>query len=222
METDDKVELGKVLGPTGLSTCKDFSGGEILQILVICNNVDRSTKAFKIMSPDTEGFKDCQQFFVVSVVVELQGSKSPRVISHGVDFTGVSFNGEDGAKGVVRGISLDNDRSIRDPMSEDRCGGKGELQEFKSTLSLVREIPWSSLPGKPCEWDHDVRVPGDKSLVKVSEAQERLNVLHFARFWPILYCLNFGLVHFQSFFGKDEAEVFHCIGGEVTLVRTCI
>ena len=59
-EMDDKVELGKVLGPTGLSTCKDFSGGEILQILVICNNVDRSTGAFKKVSPDAEGFKDCQ------------------------------------------------------------------------------------------------------------------------------------------------------------------
>ena len=94
-ETDDKVELGKILGPTGLLMCKDFSGGEILQILVICNNVDRSTGAFKKMSPDMEGFKDCQQFFVVSVVVELRGSKSPEVISHGVDFTGVGFNGED-------------------------------------------------------------------------------------------------------------------------------
>ena len=89
------------------------------------------------MSPDTEVFKDCQQFFVVSVVVELRGSKSPGVISHGVDFIGVGFNGEDGAKGVVRGVSLDNDRSIRDPMSEDRCGGKGGLQEFKGTPSSL-------------------------------------------------------------------------------------
>ena len=72
---------------------------------------------------------------------------------------------------------------------------------------------------KPCEWNHDVRVPGDKSLVKISEAQEGLNVLHLAGFWPVLYCLNFGL---QPFLGKDEAEVFHCIGGEVTLVRTCV
>ena len=124
---DDKVELGKVLGPTGLSTCKDFSGGEILQILVICNNVDRSIGAFKKMLPDMEGFKDCQQFFVVGVVVELQGSKSLGVISHGVDFTGVCFNGEDGTKGIVRGVSLNNDRSIRDPMSENRCRGKGGL-----------------------------------------------------------------------------------------------
>ena len=111
---------------------------------------------------------------------------------------------------------------LRDPMSEDRCGGKGGLQEFKGTPSLVREIPRSSLPGKPCEWNHDIRVPGDKSPVKISEAQEGLNVLHLAGFWPILYCLNFGLVHFQSFFGEDEAEVLHCIGGEVTLVRACV
>ena len=141
-------------------------------IYVICNDVDRSTKAFKKVSPDAEGFKDCQQFFVVSVVVELRGSKSPGVISHRVDFTGVCFNGEDVTKGVVRGVSLNNDRSIRDPMSEDRCGGKGRFQEFEGTPSLVHEIPRSSLLGKPCEWNHNVRVPGDKSPVKVSEAQE--------------------------------------------------
>ena len=66
------------------------------------------------------------------------------MVSHGVDFTGVCFNGEDGTKCIVRGVSLDSDRSIRDPMSDDRCGGKGGLQEFEGTPSLVHEIPRSS------------------------------------------------------------------------------
>ena len=29
-EADDEIELGEVLGPTGLSTGKDFSGREVL------------------------------------------------------------------------------------------------------------------------------------------------------------------------------------------------
>ena len=42
-ETNDEVELRKVLGPAGLSMGQDFGGGEIFQIFVVHNNVDRST-----------------------------------------------------------------------------------------------------------------------------------------------------------------------------------
>ena len=49
-----------------------------------------------------------------------------------------------------------------------------------------------------------------------------MDVLHFLGFRPILNDPDFGLVHLQSFFGKDEAKVFDGVGGEVTFVQTCI
>ena len=58
METNCEVELCKVLGPTSLSAGKDFCGGKVLEILVICKNVDQNTGTFEIVSPYSEGFKD--------------------------------------------------------------------------------------------------------------------------------------------------------------------
>ena len=49
-----------------------------------------------------------------------------------------------------------------------------------------------------------------------------MDVLHFSGFRPILNNLDFGLVRLQSFFGKDEAEIFNSVRGEVTFIRTCI
>ena len=58
-ETNDEVQLRKVLGPAGLSTGEDFSGGEVLQDFVVRNNVDRSTGTFKEMAPNAECLEDC-------------------------------------------------------------------------------------------------------------------------------------------------------------------
>ena len=58
-ETDDKVELGKVFGPMGLMTDKNFSGREIFQVLMIGDHVDQSAGAFEVVSPDMESLEDC-------------------------------------------------------------------------------------------------------------------------------------------------------------------
>ena len=63
-EADNEIELGEVLGPTGLSTGKDFGSREIFQVLVVCDHIDRSTRTFKEVLPDTEGFKDGKEFLV--------------------------------------------------------------------------------------------------------------------------------------------------------------
>ena len=49
-----------------------------------------------------------------------------------------------------------------------------------------------------------------------------MDVLHFLGFRPILKDIDFGLVHLQPFFGKDEAKVFNGVGGEVTFIQMCI
>ena len=63
-ETDDKIELGKVFRPTGLSSGKDLGCGEVLKVLMIRDHVDRSTRTFEIVSPDTESIEDRQQILL--------------------------------------------------------------------------------------------------------------------------------------------------------------
>ena len=68
---------------------------------MICDHIDRRTGAFEIVSPDTESIEDCQQFFVMSVIVEFQHTEGAGMEGHKVDFTRISLDGEDGAKGIV-------------------------------------------------------------------------------------------------------------------------
>ena len=58
MEAYDEVELGEVLGPTGLSTSEDFCGREVLKVYMICKHVNRNTRTFEVVSPDTESLED--------------------------------------------------------------------------------------------------------------------------------------------------------------------
>ena len=102
-ETDNKIELGKVFRPMGLSLGKDLGRGEVLKVLMIHDHIDRSTGTFKVVSPDMEleSIEDHQQFFVMSVIVEFWHTESAGMEGHGVDFTRISLDGEDGAKGIV-------------------------------------------------------------------------------------------------------------------------
>ena len=54
---------------------QDLGSGEVLKVFVISDNVNWSTGAFKVVSPDTEGFKDSLEFFVVGVIVEFQSTE---------------------------------------------------------------------------------------------------------------------------------------------------
>ena len=85
MEADNEVELGKMLGPVGLTAGKDFGGGKVFQVLMIHDHVNRSTRTFKEVSADMESLKDCKQFFVVGVIIEFQGTEGAGMESHGVD-----------------------------------------------------------------------------------------------------------------------------------------
>ena len=56
---------------------------------------------------------------------------------HRVDLTGVSLNGENHTKGIVRGVGLNNDGFVGDPMSEDRGRGEGGLKGLKRLSSGI-------------------------------------------------------------------------------------
>ena len=60
METDDKVESGKIFGPSCLSTCEDFGCGEVLEIPVIGDHIDGVARTFEVVSPSLDSFVDSE------------------------------------------------------------------------------------------------------------------------------------------------------------------
>ena len=116
MEADKEIKGGKEFRPPGLATTKDLCSCEVFQVLVIGDHIDRSCRAFKVVSPDTESFKDCKEFFVVGVVVQFGRGEGTGVESDRMYFIGFVRDGENGTESIVGGVSLNNDRTIRNPM----------------------------------------------------------------------------------------------------------
>ena len=85
----------------------------------------------------------------MSVIDEFQHTEGAGMEGHRVDFTGIGLDGEDGTKGIVQGVSLNNNWMVRNPVGEDGCGSKCRLQGFKRFPSRVGEIPRSTFSGKP-------------------------------------------------------------------------
>ena len=115
-EADNEVELGKILGPVGLMAGKDLGCGKVFQVLMIHNHIDWNTGTFEEVSPDMESLKDCEQFFVMGVIIKFRGTEGAGMESHGVDFTRIGLDGEDGTQSIIRSIGFYNDRFIGDPV----------------------------------------------------------------------------------------------------------
>jgi len=112
VEPDDKIELGKVLGPPRLPPGQYLGSRKILKVLMICNNVDGVDQTFQIVLPNLERFKDGKQFLVMYVIVQLHHSESARVKGNWVNFIIFINNGEDCSESIVRGIGFHNELSI--------------------------------------------------------------------------------------------------------------
>jgi len=78
-------------------------------------------------------------------------------------------NGEDCSESIVRDIGFHNELSIRNPMSEDKSGGKCFLKRVESILTGGVELPRNVLLGEVCQWNDNVRVVEDEPAVKVCE-----------------------------------------------------
>ena len=172
MEVDNEVELGKILGPAGLTAGKDLGCGKVFQVLMICDHVNWSTRTFKEVLPDTESLKDCKQFFVMGVIIEFQGTEGAGMESHGVDFTGISLDEKDGTQSIIGGIGFYDDRFIGDPMGQDRCRGESGFQGSEGFPGSIGKVPWDTLAGQLGKQNHDVRIIGNEVAVKISEAEK--------------------------------------------------
>ena len=139
---------------------------------MIRDHINQSTGTFKEVSPDTEGLKDCEQFFVMGVIVEFQGTEGAGMESHRVDFTGIGLDGEDGTQSIIGGIGFYDDRFIGDPVGQDRCRGESRFQGLEGFPGSIGKVPWDTLAGQLGKWNHNVRIIRNEAVVKISEAKK--------------------------------------------------
>ena len=186
---------------------------------MVGDNVNRGSSTFQVVTPNPEGLEDGQQLLVVDVVVEFSPIERPRVERNRMNFTRLRVDRQDSSESIVRGISLDDDRTIRLPVEQDRSGSEGLLQVLEGGASLIGEEERGTLTGEAGQRNDDVGVVVDEATIEVSEAQERLNVLHVARFRPVLNDFDLSRRHRQTTRGKDIPKVFDGLAMELALLR---
>ena len=170
---DNEVELGEILRPAGLMMGKDLGCGKVFQVLMIRDHVDWSTGTFEEVLPDTEGLKDCEQFFVMGVIIEFRGTeRCGNGKPWGGFHRGISLDGEDGTQSIIGGISFYDDRFIGDPVGQDRCGGESGFQGLEGFPGGISKVPRNTLVGQPGKQNHDVGIIGNEAAVKISEAKK--------------------------------------------------
>src|SRR5882724_4197261 len=122
----------------------------------------------------------------MDIVIEFWGRKSPGVECNRVQVAIGSRNGKDSSECIVRGISLDCDLGVWDPMGKDRSCGENLFKCFKGRMALIREMPGGTLVGEMHKWNCDFGISINEMTVEVGKAKERLNILDFSWYWPIL------------------------------------
>ena len=83
------------------------------------------------MSPNFKSFKNDKQLLVMYVIVQLCHSKSTGVKGNQINFIFFINNGKSCSESIVQSISLHDELSIRNPMSENRSRDKYFLEGVK-------------------------------------------------------------------------------------------
>ena len=125
---------------------------------------------------------------LVGIVVEFRRGQHPRAEHDQTDLTILTTDGDDTGDGVVRGISFHNNGMIWQPMSQNGGRSEGVLKALESNMTVVRERPRDSFPGKVGKRNHNLGVLVDEATIKVRKTEEgldrkstRLNSSHLAR-----------------------------------------
>src|SRR6266545_1984809 len=96
-------------------------------------------------------------------------------------------------------------------MHEYGHSGKCFLKHGKSRTCLVSKLECDSFAGESGERYNNVGIVENEATVKISEAEEGLNILYFSRLGPILNYLNFHLVHGESLGRQDKPKVLYLL-----------
>ncbi len=103
-------------------------------------------------------------------------------------------------------------------MREYWGGSKCFLKHGKGRACLVGKLECDSFVGESGERYNNVGIVENEAMVKISEAEEGLNILHFPQLGPILNYLNFCLVHGESLRRQNVLKVLYSLRVKLTFV----
>jgi len=158
---------------------------------VVHDDVNRGGGAFKVVAPVLECLKDGKEFLIMGIIVQLRSSQGPGVVGNWTNLSVSASDRQDASDSVVRGISLHDDRGIRNKVGEDGHSSEGMLESVEGTSTVLGEVPRSIFPGEPGKRNHDVQVVEYKPAVEIGKVQEGRDVLHLSRFRPVGDSLDF-------------------------------
>ena len=174
----------------GLPPSQELGGCKVFQVLVVSDNVNWSCGAFKIMAPGPKSLVDSEELLVMGVIVELQSGQSPGIVGDRPNLLVRTTNGENASDGIVGGVCLYDDRSVRNPMGEDRSGGESVFEVLEGGATGVTEVLGNTFVGEAGQRSDDTGVIIYKMSVKVCKAKEGLYILDLPRLEPVLYGLH--------------------------------
>ena len=157
---------------------------------MVGDDVNQSYRAFKIMVPRPKSLVDSEELLVMGVIVELWSRQSLGIVGDRPDLLIRTTNGENASDGIVRGICLHDDRSVWNPMGEDRHGGEGVFEVLEGRATGVTEVPENTFVGEADERSDDTGVIIYTMPVEIHKAKEGLHILDLLRLRPVLYGLH--------------------------------
>src|SRR6266481_5470576 len=107
-------------------------------------------------------------------------------------------NGKYGCEFIVRGISLDFNWGIRQPVGEDWSHSESLLQGLEGCTALISKVPGNTLVGEPHKWNCDLGIFVNEATVEVGESKEGLNVFNLLGLGPVLDNLDFVGCHREA------------------------
>ena len=106
------------------------------------------------------------------VVVEFGAGEGPGLEGDGMDFAVVTGDREDSGDGVVGGVSLDSDLSIRNPVVKDGGLSKSLFEILEGGSCGVRENPRNAFAREASERNSDFGIAVNKTSIKVAETKK--------------------------------------------------
>src|ERR1700731_999473 len=197
-ESDHQIELGQELRPPGLMPGEQTDCGEVLEVLVVSNNIDRSFRTFKIVPPSGKRLKYSEEFLVMSVIIQFRDAQGAGMKGDRVDFAVWGNCGEDCCDSIVQGIHFNYKRSSGDEVGEDWSRGECGFQGVERGLTVVRPEPRNVFSGEAGHRSDYIGVSMDEVVVEIGEPEEGLYVFNLLRSRPFLYSFNFSHVHRKS------------------------
>ena len=118
------------------------------KVFVVNDDIDWPRRAFVVVAPGLESFKDHEQFFVMDIIIQPWGVEGLRVKGNWID--GIFYWGDsrqNSSKHIVQGIGFDNQRGLGDLVGEDQGSSKGFLKGFKGGPTYFNKNPQSIFLG---------------------------------------------------------------------------